>query len=123
MKKQELLGKFIEALLEAGWSLGGHTRIESYRTHSFAFGGGPIVTTGGRQKLEKDGLHMTVGLNTLCIYRKPENPETITGQGRMVGRKIYTFKDWPMQNIEIKRQDLEDIPALLARIESAGGQI
>lgn len=116
MKKQEMLGKFIEALLEVGWTFNGHTKIESYRSHSFAFGGGPIITTGGRQKLEKDGLHMTVGLNTICLYRKPDNPETITGQGRMAGRKLYTFRDWQMQNIEIKRADLEDIPKLLNRI-------
>ena len=123
MKKQELLSKFVEALVSDGWTPNGQTRVESYRTHSFAFGGGPIVTTGGRLKLEKDGVNMTVGLNTVCIYRKPENPETVQGQGRMAGRTLYAFRDWSMQNIEVRRSDLEDIPALLKRIDSAVAQI
>lgn len=123
MKKQELLGKLIEALIAIGWCLNGETRIESYRTHSFAYGGGPIVTTGGRQRLEKAGLKMTVGLNTLCLYRKPENPETIVGQGRMAGKALYTFRDWPMQNISLNRHALENIPALLERIESIARQM
>jgi len=103
--------------------LDGETRTESYRTHSIAYGGGPIVTTGGRQRLEKAGLKMTVGLNTLCLFRKPENPETIAGQGRMAGKTLYTFRDWPMQNIPLNCHDPENLPVLLERIESVARQI
>ncbi len=123
VKKTELLEAFLKALFDKGWEMAGQTPIHSYKAASLAYGGGPLVTIGGRQRFVKGDLKMTVGLNTLCLYRKPQNPETIMGQGRMAGRTLYTFRDWPMQNIEIKRIDLEDIPALLKRIESVEGQI
>jgi len=123
MEKQELLGKFIEALMAKGWGVNGQTRVESYRTRSFAYGGGQIVTTGGRMRLEKGGIKLTIGLNTICVYRRPENPDTIPGRGRLAGKVVYTFQDWPMRNISITKQQLEDIPELLLEVDKAVDQI
>ena len=118
MKKQEMLEQLITALKSNGWDEAGETRVESFRTHSLAFGGGPIVRTGGRSRFVKAGLNMTVGLNTICIYRKPESPETIAGRGRLAGQRVPTFSDWYMSNIPVTKQDLEDIPAMLHVIET-----
>jgi len=123
LSKQELLGEFIEALMKNGWKLNGQTRTESYRTHSLAFGGGPILTTGGRQRLEKGGIKITIGLNTICIYRRPENPETLEGRGRLAGQRVPTFSDWYMTNISVSKRELADIPAMLQIIEKVAEKI
>lgn len=123
MKKRELLERLVETLLRDGWVESGQTRTETYRTHSLAYGGGPLIHAGGRRRFTKEGITLTLGLNTICIYRKPEDPETIAGQGRLAGTRVYTFNDWPMKNIEIQRQALEDLPNLVQEINNAGIRI
>jgi len=123
LKKLEMLEQLKTALKDNGWVEDGETRVETFRTHSLAFGGGPLIRTGGRSRFNKGDVKLTVGLNTICIYRKPDNPDTVAGRGRMTGRRPFTFYDWPMRNIEIKKKDLEDIPTVLQEIEAAVGQI
>ena len=96
----------IKFLLENGWEEDGTTRLQSYRLSSFAFGGGPIVTLGGRIRLKKGNTKVTVGKRTTCFFKKPENPETVPGRGRMFGRNLYTFRDWEMTNIPTKDMEL-----------------
>ena len=105
----------IKFLLENGWEEDGTTRLQSFRTHSLAFGGGPVVTLGGRIRLKKGDNKVTVGKRTTCFFRKPDNPETVPGQGRMAGRTMYTFRDWPMTNIPTK--DIETIKSYINKQE------
>ncbi len=105
----------IKLLLENGWEEDGTTMAQSFRTHSFAFGGGPIARVGGRIRLKKGDNKVTVGKRTTCFFRKPENPKTVPGQGRMAGRTMYTFNDWPMTNISTK--DIEQIKEYIKKQE------
>lgn len=123
MKKLEMLEQLITALKKNGWGEAGETKVETFRTHSLAFGGGPLVRTGGRRRFNKGEVKMTVGKNTICIYRRPENPETLAGRGRLAGQRVLTFSDWYMTNITVTKQDLEDIPAMLQEIETIAEKI
>jgi hypothetical protein len=97
----------IELLKQAGFTEAGTTRVQSYRTHSFAFGGGPIVTTGGRLRFTKGNWIVTVGKKTTCFSLKPERPETISGRGQLIGQRVMTFQDWKQDNFPTK--DIEAI--------------
>lgn len=104
--------KVLELLLQNGWVEDGTTRLQSFRTASLAYGGGSIVTLGGRIRLKNGDWSVTVGKRTTCFYRKPENPETVQGRGRMMaGRKVYTFRDWEQHNIPTK--NIGDIEAYI----------
>lgn len=111
----------IDLLSKDGWSEDGATENTSFRLSSLAYGGGPVVKLGGRVRLKKNGWKVTVGKRTTCFYRKPENPETIPGTGRLAGRRVCTFKDWeqtniPTKNVEAIRVFLADIPERMARM-------
>ena len=101
----------LELLLQNGWVEDGTTRLQSFRTASPAYGGGSVVTLGGRIRLKREDWSVTVGKRTTCFYRKPENPETLQGRGRMAGRKVYTFRDWEQNNMPTK--NIEDIKAFI----------
>ncbi len=92
----------VQHLLINGWLLDGSTQEHSYRSHSFAFGGGPIVKTGGRARLKRGDMSISVGKRTLCLYKKPDNPETLPGRGPLAGRNVLTFRDWPMRYVQVK---------------------
>ena len=98
----EIVNAIVNHLLDQGWSHDGATRAESYRTHSLAFGGGPIAHTGGRMRLKKGDNKITVGPRTIVVYKKPEEPDIIPDRGRLIGQKVYTFRDWPMRNVQVK---------------------
>ena len=104
----------IDLLIENGWTDNGVTQSVSYKTASLAYGGGSLVNLGGRIRLQKGDWKVTVGKRTVCFYRKPENPETVIGTGRLAGRRVYTFRDWEQTNIPTK--DLEAIRAFIAQM-------
>ena len=104
----------VALLLEDGWTENGVTQQTSFRLSSFAYGGGPVVNLGGRLRLQKGDWKVTVGKRTTCFYRKPENPETIPGAGRLAGTRVYTFRDWEQTNIPTK--DIEGIKRFIADI-------
>lgn len=104
----------IELLRKDGWTDNGVTQPVEYKTASPAYGSGSLVKLGGRIRLQKGDWRVTVGKRTVCFYRKPENPETVVGTGRLnAGRKVYTFRDWEQTNIPTK--DLEQIKAFIAQ--------
>ena len=104
----------IKLLREQGWIDNGTTQVESYRTASLAYGGGLVIKLGGRVRLWKGLWKVTVGKRTVCFYRKPDNPETLVGTGRLnAGRRVYTFRDWEQTNIPTK--DLDGIRAFIAQ--------
>jgi hypothetical protein len=101
------MNEVIEILKQNGFTEAGATRIQSYRTHSFAFGGGPIVTTGGRLRFTKGNWIVTVGKRTVCFSHRPDNPETMPGRGPLIGKKVMTFRDWEQKNFPTK--EIEEI--------------
>lgn len=111
----------IDLLLKEGWVENGTTQIFSYRTASRAYGGGSLVTLGGRIRLQKGDWKVTVGKRTTCFYRKPENPETISGAGRLAGTRVYTFRDWEQTNFHTK--DIEGIKRFIAEKGEYGKRI
>lgn len=99
--------ELIRHLIENGWSAEGFTRSETYKIitkDSYPLAGG-IVTTGGKPRFIKDGWWVAVGVRTTVIYKKPDEPETMKGAGRLAGKEIYTFKDWESYNINTKEVD------------------
>jgi len=111
----------IALLLGNGWVENGLTQRTSYRTASFAYGGGSVVSLGGRVRLQRGDYKVTIGERTTCFYRKPENPETIAGAGRLAGKRVYTFRDWEQTNIRTK--DIEQIKKFIVGLETAGALI
>ncbi len=98
--------RVIELLKSMGWQDAGSTPVQSYRTTTIAFPG-PIVTMGGRVRLRKQKWTVTIGERTTIFSLKPDNPETIMGQGRMAGRTLFTFRDW--EQYSFKTKDLAGI--------------
>jgi len=92
----------IKFLIDAGWVEAGVTRMESYRTHSLAYGGGSIVTTGNKPRFKKGDWTVTVGMRTTTFFKKPANPESIPGRGPMAMKQVYTFRDWETRNFPTK---------------------
>lgn len=111
MKTTKNRDAVIALLKQDGWLDTGATSMESYRTASPGYGGGSIVTLGGRQRFQNGRWSVTVGERTTCFYRKPEDPESIAGRGRLAGTRVYTFRDWEGENIPTK--DIEAIKAFL----------
>lgn len=108
--------ELIAFLLANGWQDDGQTYSETYKiitAKSYPLAGA-LVTTGGKPRFAKNGWKIGVGVNTTVIYRRPDNPETIKGAGKMAGRDILTFRDWEMYNI--KTRDIEEIKAKLREL-------
>ena len=96
----------IELLKEYGFEEAGTTRINSFRTTNIGYGGS-IITLGGRLRYTKGNWIVTVGKRTTCLSLKPDNPESVRGQGRMAGKDIMTYRDWKQVNIPTK--DIDNI--------------
>lgn len=108
--------ELINYLVANNWVEDGQTYSERYRlitAKSYPLAGAE-VTTGGKPRFKKGNWKIGVGPNTTVIYRKPGNPETIAGVGRMAGRRILTFHDWEMYNF--KTRDLAQIEAKLGEL-------
>lgn len=78
--------KVIELLKEYGFTESGTTRLNSFRTTSYVYPGGSVITLGGRLRFTRGNWIVTVGKRTTCISLKPDNPEAIPGRGRLIGR-------------------------------------
>lgn len=116
------MDEVIELLIKNGFAESGATRVQRYQTASFAFGGGSIVTTGGRLRFTKGNWIVTVGKKTTCFSLKPDNPETIPGRGPFIMRRVMTFRDWkqdnfPTKDIETIRKYMQSNPGLLLEIK------
>ena len=108
--------RVIKMLVRRGFITDGMTRSETYKIvtqSSYPLAGG-LVTTGGKPRFKKGKWKVGVGKVTTVIYRRPEKPDTVTGTGRMAGRRVMTFKDWEMYNIPTK--EVEKIRAKLNRL-------
>lgn len=106
MTKFQQIG-LIDYLVANGWESDGETFSERYRLitkKSYPLAGAE-VTTGGKPRLRKNGWKIGVGARTTVLYRRPENPETITGTDRMAGRRVMTFQDWEMYNFNTREPD------------------
>jgi len=109
--------EIISYLRVSGWEEDGETYSQTYKlitAKSYPLAGA-LVTTGGKPRFKKADWKIGVGPNTTIIYRKPPNPETIKGAGRMAGRDLLTFKDWESytfktRDVEAIREKLEQIP-------------
>ena len=99
--------ELIEYLVANGWEDDGQTHSERYRIITKASYplAGAEVTTGGKPRFRKGDWKIGVGANTTVIYRRPKNPETITGVGRIAGRRVLTFRDWDMFSFNTKNQN------------------
>lgn len=106
--------RVIELLKSMGWQDAGFTPIQSYRTTTIAFSGS-IVTLGGRVRLRKQKWTVTIGERTTIFSLKPDNPETIKGQGRMAGKTLFTFRDWEQYRFNTK--DVEGLKLKADEIE------
>lgn len=109
------MDQVIDVLTKHGWVEDGVTIRQSYRTHSFAFGGGPIVHTGGRRRFKKGDWKVTVGKRTVCFFKKPESPSAIAGRGPLAGKKVFTFEDWDQRNFPTK--DIAEIEKFLVTLQ------
>lgn len=109
--------ELIKFLLANGWKDDGQTHSETYRiitAKSYPLAGGQ-VTTGGKPRFKKQGWKIGVGVNSTVIYKRPDKPETVKGQGRMAGRNVLTFKDWEMYNI--RTREIDQIKAKLDQLK------
>lgn len=100
--------RVIEMLVRRGFAADGETFSQAYKIvtqQSYPLAGG-LVTTGGKPRFRKGKWKVGVGKITTTIYRKPDHPETVTGQGRMAGRRLMTFRDWETYNIPTKEVEL-----------------
>ena len=104
MKKPINQDRVIEMLVRRGFAVDGKTRTETYKIitqQSYPLAGA-VITQGGRPRFKKGKWKVTVGKNTTVIYRLPDKPETVTGRGRMAGRRVLTGRDWDMYHFMTK---------------------
>ena len=111
MSNNNGIDKITEILEKHGFIENGVTQTQTYRTTSIGYPGGSVVITGSRRRFIRGNWIVTIGKRTVCFSLKPDNPETIPGRGRLIGKNVMTFRDWKQNNFPTK--DIEGIKVFL----------